>query len=259
LVKANQAAMATPLALKVIDSLTNRNAPVNIESMRRLSDLVAAFDLSSSTDSVVQKLKVSKAACKFASIRSAEKNCVAAVPLVRELHAGLALDLAALGHYADAAKHYASAPDKHAEAHAALVKQWAADGYAGERDLFGVRAVLNVLASGPDRAPAARRLYAALVANGMLSAASSERGAAPLGHFLDMVFELVDLVASYTVGKSGSSAAFRALLAAYRPSLAGRDGRIAAVAERVGQVHFGWKPPPGPMDGLMNMFKGAKT
>jgi hypothetical protein len=184
------------------------------------------------------------------------------VESVRELHARRATDLAALGDFADAAKHFAVAPEQYAEAHGALVQSWASSGYAGERDLFGARAVLYVLASGRgSRVVAAKRLHAALVLNGTLLPAASDGNAAataagaPLSHFLEMTFELIDLMASYTVGKSGGTSAYSALLSAYRPSLAGRDGRVATLAERVGQVHFGWKPPPSPMQGIMDMFK----
>jgi len=57
------------------------------------------------------------------------------------------------------------------------------------------------------------------------------------------------------VGRAGAASVFGALLKSYQPSLAGRDESLMALAQRVGQLHFGWAPPQSPMQGLMDMFK----
>jgi len=59
----------------------------------------------------------------------------------------------------------------------------------------------------------------------------------------------------YSVGTSGARAAYGCLLSCYKPSL-GRDGKVGKLAQRVGVLHFGLSPPPNPMQGLFNMFKG---
>mmetsp|Transcript_46321 Transcript_46321/g.104606 ORF Transcript_46321/g.104606 Transcript_46321/m.104606 type:complete len:322 (+) Transcript_46321:65-1030(+) len=262
LVREGNASMATPLALKVVESLTARKAPVDEETCGRLSRLVAAFDklpgatdAADAADSAGQKLLVSGAALKFASSQASPQASPPPPPrALLALHGARASDLAAAGRYGEAAKHYARADQP--EQYAALVKRWASKGYAGERDLFGARCVLHLLASSsPRAAAAARRLYEELVAQGGLRGEGSKDAATPLENFLTLTFKLLLLMESFSVGKTGAAAAYGALLQSYRPALMGRDPKVGLLAQRAGSAHFGWKPPPGPMQGLMDMFK----
>jgi hypothetical protein len=253
LIKAEEFAMATPLAMKAIECLTARQAQINESTCELLLKLVGAFGTSESAaaDARVQRLLVSKAACKLAVAPRKGAN-PALEQAVMALHASRAVDLAAAGQLGDAARHFAMAdqPDQHAR----LLQRWAALGYAGERDLFAVRAVLHTLALSTTKAASGRRLYAELVANGMLAGGGTEGHGGPLEHFLILVFELLDLMASYVVGKQAAAGAFATFLKSYHNALL-RDQGLMPLAQRVGQVHFGWIPPPSPMQGLMDMFK----
>lgn len=250
LVKANEPAMATPLALEVVKMMTARKAALNDATLGRLTSLVEAFDVGSD-GAKVAKLLVSAACCKLATAKGIDKLTASAQSKVRALHAGRARDLSSAGKLSESAKHFAVGGQP--LEYAGLLERWAALGYAGEKDLFGARAVLHVLAASPSSIADARTLHGELTRRGLLGGGG---GGSPLDHFLALVFELLDLMAAYTVGKAGAASAYDALLSAYRPCLFGRDGKVGQLAQRVGQVHFGWVPPPSPMQGLMSMFKG---
>lgn len=132
-----------------------------------------------------------------------------------------------------------------------LLSRWSAVGYEGEKDLFGVRAVLHVLSLGsrPSTIVSAVKLCTCLKQMQVLG------GSTPLEHFLSLTLELLGHIQSFTIGKSGASSVYGALLKSYAPALQGRDPRIGALAETVGKRHFGWVAPPSPMQGLMDMFK----
>lgn len=259
LAAAGQAAMATPIALLVVESMEKRKATVNDALVARLQALVAAFDggnaaappagqapaqeAKASASKLTQKLTVGAAACKLAG------HGLAAAPL-NKAHAA---NLASGGRLGDAAKHLAvsRAPLEYAT----LLQRWAASGYAGEHDLFAARALLHVLCLGKASAADAALLHAALQPH-LLAANPLAPGspASPLERFLALLLELLRLGQSHTVGARQAGQAYQQLLQAYAPSLQGRDPRVGALAARVGVVHFGLKPPPSPLQGIMDMF-----
>jgi hypothetical protein len=126
-------------------------------------------------------------------------------------------------------------------------------GYESEKDLFGVRAVLHVLSLGPQPSTieSAIKLYSHLKELKIVGS----HNASPLEHFLTLTLELLEHMKQFTIGKTGAASVYGALLKSYNPALKGRDPRVGSLAERVGQRHFGWKPPASPMQGFMDMFK----
>jgi hypothetical protein len=136
-----------------------------------------------------------------------------------------------------------------------LLQRWAASGYHGEHDLFAARALLHVLCLGKPSVADAATLHGALQPH-LLAATPLAPGsqASPLERFLALLLELLGLVKSHTVGARQAGQAYQQLLTAYAPSLQGRDPRVGALAARVGVVHFGLKPPPSPLQGIMDMF-----
>ena len=252
---AGQAAMATPIALLVVESMEKRSAIVNDALVVQLLALLAAFSSNTSATSQdevavgqankasAQKLTVGAAACKL----------VGYDPAAAPLNQAHAADLASVGRLGDAAKYLAvsRAPLEYAS----LLQQWSQKGYDGERDLFAARALLHVLCLGKSSAVEVSQLHAALQPRLLVaSPLAPVSKASHLERFLALLIELLGLVQSHTVGARQAGQAFQQLLQAYAPSLQGRDPRVGALAARVGVVHFGLKPPPSPLQGIMDMF-----
>ena len=232
LVAEGEVANATNIALKVVESMTTRKAAIDEKAYARLIGMVEAYGVTGCpappAQVRTQKLAMLRAACKLAASSA-------------PLQATYARELAADGQLAAAARVFASA-DAPAE-YAMLLKRWAAEGYAGESDLFTARAVLHLLATG--RAEQAGTLYEALGAP----------DATPLEHFLGHVLELLRLTRSYRVGSEGGRLAFDALIRSYSKALT-RDQNVMKLAQAAGARLFRWEPPQTPMQSMMkNMMK----
>eukprot|EP00752_Nemacystus_decipiens_P014330 g12749.t1 len=173
-----------------------------------------------------------------------------------ELRLIMARSAMTTGNLAEAARYFAvsGCPAEYAE----LLKQWSAMGYPGERDLFICRAVLHALSY--DRTEDAAELFdtcATWVLEG--HAASSSAGLSdaqavlesPLCHFTRFVVELCQ-VRSLAGGASKEMVmAFNKLRETYRVSM-DRDQNLDELLDRIGDVHFGIKPPQA--GGLMGML-----
>jgi len=242
LVKANEPSLATPIALTVIEDLGSRVKEFDDSTFDILIKLVTVFNDYNEEKFKKEKLIISKAVCKLVNKRVS----ISLHPKVQLVNSIRAFDLDQAGHVAEAAKHYAliDQPNEYA----LLIQKWASKGYESEKDLFGVRAVLQLLSLGQHRCKTAKQLHIRLIELKVLG------GNSPLEHFLTFILELINQVEQFMIGKAGASSVFTTLLTSYRPVLQSRDVKIAQLAERVGVVHFGWTPPPNPMSGFMNMF-----
>ena len=132
LIAAGQAPNATHVAVKVIESLSDRDAPMDAPTCALLTGLVTAFDEGGASEkeraggggsdggnggaaggAAEQKLAVCKEACKLAG------------PAYAPLHAIRAEALAQAGRHAEAAKHFALAGPAAVGPYASLLVAWA--------------------------------------------------------------------------------------------------------------------------------------
>jgi len=158
LVSSGHPSLATPLALKVVESMATRKVVVNEATVAQLASLLRAFEVAPASGeaaaggdaaakakakakalakaTLTEKMAVSKAACKLAGVprpsgagagagagtgADGAAGTAATAAGVAALHAARARDLASLGQLADAAKHFAYA-DAHHE-YADLIKR----------------------------------------------------------------------------------------------------------------------------------------
>ncbi|CAM9373565.1 unnamed protein product [Pylaiella littoralis] len=181
-----------------------------------------------------------------------------------ELRLIMARSAVSTGNLAEAARYFAvsGCPTEYA----ALVKQWSAKGYLGERDLFICRAVLHTLSY--NRTEDAAALFDACAASVLEEDAASppsdgvSSGQAllesPLCHFTRFVVELCQ-VRGLSAGAASEemAMAFNKLREAYKMST-DRDHNLTELLNRIGDVHFGIKPPQeGGLMGMLGQLMGG--
>ncbi|CAM9200608.1 unnamed protein product [Ectocarpus sp. 12 AP-2014] len=181
-----------------------------------------------------------------------------------ELRLIMARSAVTTGNLAEAARYFAvsGCPTEYA----ALVKQWSAKGYPGETDLFICRAVLHTLSY--DRTEDAGVLLDACASWVLGEDAASSSGSevssgaqavleSPLWHFTRFVVELCQVKSLAGSPSQEMAAAFNKLREVYRASLE-RDVHLDDLLNRIGDVHFGIKPPqPGGLMGMLGQLMGG--
>jgi hypothetical protein len=151
------------------------------------------------------------------------------------LHLLLAVRLSEAGQHDRAQRHWLRS--EHPQEHAAALARWCEEGgYAGERDLFVARAVLQYLAL--------ENVRSANLVLQHYEAAVPDRAAldTPLANFCRFLLKTVEREALPL---------FEMLRSKYAPALR-RDPALAGYLDKVGHVYFGLEPPKGMLDELLS-------
>ncbi|CAM9291330.1 unnamed protein product [Scytosiphon promiscuus] len=179
-----------------------------------------------------------------------------------ELRLIMARSAVATDNLAEAARYFAvsGCPTEYA----ALVEQWSAKGYPGERDLFVCRAVLHTLSY--NRTEDAAVLFDSCAAwmlegDGASGSDGVSSGQAmlesPLSHFTRFVIELCQVKALVGSSSAEMVGAFNKLREVYRASI-DRDMNLEELLNRIGDVQFGIKPPQeGGLMGMLGQLLGG--